>query len=80
MPSGLISFLITDGVDPEPNIVEHGFQYGVSHLGDEGIGMARHAQVIREHYGGHLTLEYRTNANGEKLPGARVHLRLLITQ
>jgi hypothetical protein len=65
-----------DGVDPDPDIVAHGFQYGVSHLGGQGIGMAHHADVIEKQYGGRLTLEYRTDERGAHLPGARVHIRL----
>jgi hypothetical protein len=69
-------FVDDDGQDPDDDIVEHGFQEGVSYLGGEGIGMAHHAKVLREHYNGDLTLEYRTDKHGVRIPGARVHIRL----
>ena len=74
-------FFDNDGADPDVDIVQNGFQRGVSHHeGGEGIGMAHHAQVLREHYGGTLTLEYRTGQDGNRVNGARVRLRLPIAR
>ncbi len=70
-----------DGDDPDPDIVEHGFQYEVSrHQGEKGTGTAMdyHRKVLQDYYGGDLTLEYRTDEQGNHTKGARVRLRLPI--
>lgn len=68
---------------PDADIVEHGFQDGVSrHPHEQGTGtaMAYHKKILQDHYGGDITLEYRTDENGNRIPGARVRLRLPLAQ
>lgn len=72
-------FFDNNGEDPPDEIVAHGFQQGKTkwdHAVGTGTGMAYHAQILRKHYSGDLSLQYRTDEQGNKIPGARVHLRL----
>ena len=87
-PNGneLIDFIFEDNGPGFPDdIVRNGFSEGRTEWKDSsikgtGIGMAYHAKILREHYGGDLIPEYRTDGQGNRIPGALLRVRLRVVQ